>query len=148
MRILYTAIHKCVLRKLTTVTEIKKVWIRKKEEVLGGLKWSASLASNHRLSPLWVRVPQVTNAEDLSQYDPVCWTGHKTPTLKLLIWAERKEHIWHNNNVLIWQMTPLTSLHLASFHRNSFPVSSSAQVWYPKWLFGSPLAQWVYVPRW
>ena len=35
-------------------------------------RWSAGLASNHRLSPLCGASPTSDNAENLSQYDPDC----------------------------------------------------------------------------
>ena len=47
-------------------------------------QWLACLASNHRLSPLCGFDSHEGNAEDLSQYDPSCGTGCKTPTLTLI----------------------------------------------------------------
>ena len=48
-------------------------------------QWLASLASNNRQSPVCEFDPHNDNAEDLSQYDSGCLTGHKSPALTLVL---------------------------------------------------------------
>ena len=53
---------------------------------------------------MWLRLQQLAKAEDLSQYDPGCWTGHKNPptltfVLFLFLWTVTDPVFIHKSSV-------------------------------------------------